>query len=226
MTGQTILLLHGALGSADQLSPLADLLVSDFEVVNRTFLGHGGSEIPSGGFRMDRLVADLEEWMVNHLSHPVITFGFSMGGYAAMVLAIRRPELFTRIITLGTKWDWTPDSAAHEARMLDTNAIAEKAPALVELITRRHAPRDWKHIVHATIPLLTSLGEDPLINSAQLHALNLPVDILWGSADRMVSKEESERTAHSMPKGKFHVLEGVKHPFELVDPRILLSFFN
>lgn len=226
MTKPVLLLLHGALGSADQLSSLAHLLDADFEVINRDFSGHGGAEIPTGGFQMDGLVADLEDWMDENLSLPVTVFGYSMGGYAAVVLACRRPDLFSRIITLSTKWDWTPESAAREARMLDVDVLAEKAPALVELISRRHAPQDWQHIVQATISLLTSLGKDPLVGPGDFGNLKLPVDILWGSADRMVSREESERTARSIPRGKFQVLEGVKHPFEQIDPLVLLPFFD
>lgn len=226
MTRPTILLLHGALGSRDQLSSLAHLLDANVEVISRDFSGHGGAEIPPDGFRMDKLVADLEDWMDENLSLPVTVFGYSMGGYAAVVLACRRPDLFSRIITLSTKWDWTPESAAREARMLDVDVLAEKAPALVDLISRRHAPQDWQHIVQATIPLLTSLGEDPLIGPGDFGNLNVPVDILWGSADRMVSMEESERTARFIPSGKFYVLDGVKHPFEQVDPLVLLPFFE
>ncbi len=175
---------------------------------------------------MSGLVADLEEWMDQNFTGPVLAFGYSMGGYAATVLACRRPDLFTRIITLGTKWDWTPASAAREAGMLEVDKIEEKVPALAQLIARRHAPQDWKAVVRATIPLLTALGADPLIDGQGIARLEVPVDILWGSADRMVSREESEAMANRMPRGRFFVLDGIRHPFEQIDPRVLHPFFN
>ena len=52
--------------------------------------------------------------------------GHSMGGYVALKLALKRPELVDRIITLGTKFNWTPEVAAKEVKMLnpDTNMIS------------------------------------------------------------------------------------------------------
>lgn len=224
MAKPPILLLHGALGSADQLLPLANLLTSDFTVYNRSFSGHGGSAIPATGYRMDMLVADLESWMDDSFSEPVPAFGYSMGGYAATVLACRRPELFSRLITLGTKWDWTPESADREVSMLDTTVIAQKVPALADLIKARHAPQDWRLIVEATIGLIHALGRNPLLNQNHLAQLPVQVDVLWGSADRMVTREESEQTANRIPNGRFHILDGVKHPFEQLDPAVLMPF--
>lgn len=226
MSKPTLLLLHGALGSAAQLTPLAEGLSTTFTIINRNFYGHGGSAIPPAGYQMEELVSELEDWMDHHLSAPVLAFGYSMGGYAATVLASRRPEFFTRIITLGTKWTWTPASAAREVGMLNTNMIAEKVPALANLIAQRHSPQDWKAVVQATIPLLTALGEDPLIDESGLAKLDLPVDILWGSADRMVSREESEHMANCLPKGRFFMLDGIKHPIEQIDPQVLHPFFD
>jgi hypothetical protein len=37
----------------------------------------------------------------------------------------------------------------------------------------------------------------------------------------MVGREESERAAHALPKGKFQLLEATPHPMEKVDIEVL-----
>ena len=39
---KTILLLHGAIGAADQLQPLAQVLAAHYNVHTLSFSGHGG----------------------------------------------------------------------------------------------------------------------------------------------------------------------------------------
>lgn len=203
-----IVLLHGALGSARQMTGLGQQLQHDHVVHVRDFPGHGGSPVPDTGYVMTRLVDDLEDWLASSFTKPVVIFGYSMGGYAATALACRRPDLVRHVVTLGTKWSWSPEIAAREVKMLDPHIIQEKVPSLVDLLRERHAPQDWTTILHATRRLLESLGRDPLLDDASLKDCNIPVEFLWGSEDRMVTREESERFARIMPHGQFYVLEG------------------
>lgn len=221
MSTPTLVLLHGALGSARQMAGLAALLKDDVPVHTWDFPGHGGAPVPDAGYSMADLVAGLEHWLDASFTQPVIVFGYSMGGYAATVLACRRPDLIHHVLTLGTKWSWSPDIAAREVRMLDPEVIREKVPALADMLADRHAPQDWTTIVQATRHLLEGLGQDPLLRDSDLRECAIPVDILWGSEDRMVSREESERVAGILPHGQFYALAGQRHPFEQVDLHIL-----
>ncbi len=212
-----LVLLHGALGSADQMADFAQLLEGQYAVHSWDFPGHGGTPVPTAGFAMAHLVEALETWLATTFTKPVVIFGYSMGGYAATVLACRRPDLIRHIITLGTKWAWSPEIASREVKMLNPEIIQEKVPALVRLLIERHAPQDWTDILRATGYLLEGLGQDPLISQTDLEACEVPVDILWGMEDRMVSREESEASALILPNGQFHALDGQRHPFEQVD---------
>ncbi|MCF8237603.1 MAG: alpha/beta hydrolase [Saprospiraceae bacterium] len=218
---QPLVLLHGALGSSEQMHAFADMLQGDFKVHTWDFPGHGGMAVPNAGYAMTELVEALESWLSTTFDVPVILFGYSMGGYAATVLACRRPELISHIITLGTKWSWSPEIVAREVKLLDPNVIQEKVPALVTLLTDRHTPQEWTDILHATRRLLERLGQDPLIGPSDLEGCSVPVDVLWGTEDRMISREESEETARILPNGQFYTLEGQRHPFEQVDINML-----
>ena len=60
---QKILLLHGALGSAESLNPLKEVLEKDFEVFTYTFKGHGGSEIPSEDFTISNFANEVLDFI-------------------------------------------------------------------------------------------------------------------------------------------------------------------
>ena len=89
--GVPLLMAHGLFGSARNFGPLARRLAADRAVHVVDMRNHGDSPW------MDEqsypaMAADLAEVIVP-LGAPMAVFGHSMGGKAAMVLALTRPEL-------------------------------------------------------------------------------------------------------------------------------------
>jgi pimeloyl-ACP methyl ester carboxylesterase len=222
----SLLLLHGALGSAEQVRPLAESIGRLRAVDVYTFPGHGGQPIPAGGLSMEALSEALADHMATLPSGPPDVFGYSMGGYAAALVALRYPGRIRSLVTLGTKWRWDPAIAAGERRMLDPDILAEKVPALADLLSRRHHPMDWRDVVHATADMLVDLGKNPLLGHEALTRLDIPVTILRGGEDRMVSQEESEQAATALIRGHYAELPGQKHPFEQTDLSLLLPWLT
>lgn len=221
-----LILLHGALGSADQMRPLADRLSGLRATILLEFPGHGGSPLPPGGLRMAALSEYLADRMREMDLGPADVFGYSMGGYAAAAMALHHPGLIRSLVTMGTKWAWSPAIAAAERRMLDPAVMEEKVPALVTLLERRHHPLPWQDLVLATKAMLAHLGDHPLLDPSVLSGLDIPVTILRGGGDRMVGREESEAAAAALPRGHYAELPGQKHPFEQTDLSLLLPWLT
>src|SRR5687768_6245802 len=100
-----LLLLHGAIGSSEQLKPLADNLSKDFHVHLFDFPGHGGKPLPAG-FSIQFFAESVVEYLNKNNLLKVSVFGYSMGGYVAMYLAKHYPLLIDHVITLATKFEW------------------------------------------------------------------------------------------------------------------------
>src|SRR4051812_41740520 len=101
-----IILLHGAIGAADQLEPLKALLKEKYKVFTFNFSGHGKMPFQTN-FGIEQFALELENFITaNNLFQPTI-FGYSMSGYVAVYLAHTKPDLLGNIITLGTKWEWS-----------------------------------------------------------------------------------------------------------------------
>jgi len=216
-----ILLLHGALGSKDQLDPLKTALEeSGHEVYALNFSGHGGEPFrdPFGieGFAEEVLHFQKEKGLKT-----TNIFGYSMGGYVALWLAHRHPDSVGRIVTLGAKFDWSPDAAEREVRKLNPDKIEEKVPAFARILERRHAPNDWRELLHKTAQMMTQLGARPSLTLEILKTIPHEVAVLLGDLDDTTDLTFSQTVAEALPYGKFSLLEKTPHPLEKVDVQVL-----
>lgn len=215
-----LILLHGALGTSQLFDPLTEALAGTFRFHRFNFSGHGNEPFSNKGCGIEAFAEELQQFVVEHALQNAAVFGYSMGGYVALYLQSYRP-VFSRIITLGTKFDWSPESARHETSRLVPAIIEEKVPKFATLLAERH--HDWKALMEATAKMMLDLGESPLLNTGSFNKVDIAVTIMRGDADQMVSQEESETAAQKLPKGDFRLLENCPHPIEKVDPAMLAS---
>ena len=211
-----LLLLHGALGAAAQMQPL----VAHFERTHRVhvleFEGHGASAMRNRPYRIEHFAENVLTYLEAASLQSVAVFGFSMGGYVALHLAGSEPSRIERIATLGTKFDWTPESAARETRMLDAEVMLEKVPGFAAMLQQRHSAPGWKNVLLRTAEMMTALGAEPAVDTARLGRVNVPVRICVGDRDRMVSLEESIGAFRALPNAELQVLPATPHPLEQV----------
>jgi pimeloyl-ACP methyl ester carboxylesterase len=223
MSKNKIILLHGALGSAEQMAGLSSLLSADYDVYTFDFVGHGGQNLPPQGFTIHTLTDQLADFIKTNDLTAAPVFGYSMGGYVALDLAMRQDSLASpgSILTLGTKFDWSPALASREAALLNPEKWEAKIPQFAEMLRQRHAPQDWKPLVKATADMMLDLGNGSAFIYEDLTRVHQPVFIMVGELDNMVSWEESQMAAEHLPNGQCLRLPNVKHPFEQIDQTAL-----
>ncbi|MCC7020071.1 MAG: alpha/beta hydrolase [Ardenticatenales bacterium] len=217
MTLPSLLLLHGALGSADQFDALAARLSDTFDVHRFDFEGHGTLAPPTWPLTMDRFADAVRDHVAAHALAPARVFGYSMGGYAALLCARRYPGTIERIMTLGTKLAWTPDVAAREAGFLDADRLRDRAPAFAAQLAARHGEANWPALLTATRDMLLGLGDTPALSDADWPALDLPVRIAVGDRDATVTVDECVSAYRALPNAQLQVFPRTPHPFERVD---------
>ncbi|MBK9151549.1 MAG: alpha/beta hydrolase [Saprospiraceae bacterium] len=215
-----LLLLHGALGSKSQFDALIPLLNTQYHTHSFDFSGHG-ADCYDNELSMELFCEDILRYMEKNQISECTLFGYSMGGYAALNFVGKHPERVNRIMTLGTKWAWSPDAAAREAAMLDPEIMMAKVPAFAEMLDKRHNGQGWKKLVYRTRELMHRLGESGEYDPGFLHSIQIPVLICVGSLDKMVSLEESDYVSKQIPNGNFKILDSTPHPLEKVDMHIL-----
>lgn len=217
-------LIHGALGAADQIEPLRALLEAIPDVRPVELAGHGATPLGDRDFSVrgfaDQFVEHLDADGAEHAD----VFGYSMGGYVALATAHMRPDRIGRVITLGTKFEWTPDVGARGAAWLDPVKIRAKVPAYADALEARHVGAGgWEANLARTAGLLRALGERPNLDATVLGGIAQPVLIMAGDRDDTVSTEESARAAALLANGRAMVLPDTPHPLERVDHALLAS---
>jgi pimeloyl-ACP methyl ester carboxylesterase len=144
----------------------------------------------------------------------------------AVWLALKHPERVGKIITLGTKFDWSPAAAEQEVRKLNAEKILEKVPAFARILEHRHAPNDWKKLLSKTRDMMLELGNQPLLTEENLKTIQHEVLICLGDQDDMADRNYSQRVAEWLPKGAFQPLENTPHPIEKVDLNKLVGLID
>ena len=223
---QPILLLHGAIGAADQLQPLAAALNSFYKVYTIDFSGHGTKPLPGEAFSIDLFARDVLAFMEEHSIERASIFGYSMGGYVAMYLATKYPEKVDRVVTLATKFHWDEPTAIKETQMLNTDKIAEKVPAFASALEKRHVAKDWKEVLSRTAAMLTSLGTDNTLKPDTYKNIAVESLLLLGDRDKMVGLEETLQVYKTLPAAQLGILPGTPHPIEQVDVDLLAYFIR
>jgi esterase len=95
-SGTPLILAHGLFGSGRNLGPLARRLALDREVHVVDMRNHGDSPWFADQ-SYESMAADLAD-VIETLGAPMAVFGHSMGGKAAMALALTRPELVAALV--------------------------------------------------------------------------------------------------------------------------------
>lgn len=220
-----IVLIHGALGCGKQLEPLAAELekLTSRPVHIFNCPGHGGEPIPLDGFSMEVLATELVNWLRRNNILGADVFGYSMGGYIALLAVKNAPERIRHILTLGTKFEWSPESAEREISQIIPEKVREKVPKFANYLASLHG-QNWDKVMEATQVLMTKLGQKPLLNDYSLSFIQHPVIVARGSRDVMVSREETESVALSLPDAHYEEIEGWPHPIQLLPTEDLAKY--
>lgn len=73
--------------------------------------------------------------------------------------------------------------------------------------------------------MMVSLGKNPSLKN-NLSTITIPVQIMVGDKDNMVTLEESMEVYRSLPNSKLAVLPDTKHPMDKIRPNLLLNLMK
>jgi pimeloyl-ACP methyl ester carboxylesterase len=223
---QHLLLLHGAIGSATQLQPLADTLRDKYQVHLLNFSGHGGRAFPEKDFSISLFSEQAKTYMKEQAITQAAIFGYSMGGYVAIYMAKHFPEKITGVITLGTKFHWNEATAVKEASMLDADIIQQKFPEFATQLHNIHAPNDWISLLEKTKQMLTGLGQQNALLPEDYVSITTPALLLLGDRDKMVTLDETLAVYKQLPEAQLGILPNTPHSIEKVSVEMMTTMMD
>ncbi|MDZ4839534.1 MAG: alpha/beta hydrolase [Bacteroidota bacterium] len=211
MNNLPLLLLHGALGDKSDFNSITTTLHAP-TIHTLDFNSHGNSEVKEN-FGIDAFAEEVVDYLDQHEIEAVNIFGYSMGGYVALYLARYNPERIGKIMTLGTKWDWTEEYAEQQTAKMDLELMQKKVPAYLVELTNRHKATNIEELMERTVGMMNDLGEDNLLFDEVIRTIEAPILITAGDKDNTLTVKETILTSKTLPNGEYHIWENVKHPF-------------
>ncbi|MCC6371347.1 MAG: alpha/beta hydrolase [Bacteroidia bacterium] len=210
---ENIVLLHAALGSHQDMEPLANALkTKGINTFSFSFSGHGNMPFKTE-FNIEVFAQELEDFIrSNHLQGTKI-IGYSMGGFVALHSAATHPELIGKIITLGTKFNWSAESLALETARLNPEIIRQKVPAFAKVLENKHGAH-WQQLLIRTQALMEDIHQKKYLKPTTLGNIQIPVRLGLGDNDQMVSYEETKAVYTALPNAQMYLLPGCKHAIE------------
>lgn len=225
-----ILFLHGALSSSLQFEPLKVKLNIGSNFLLLDFSGHGGKILPIGGLNFEVFVNDILTYLDANKIEKVNLFGYSMGGYAALLFAAKYPERVEKIFTCSVKLKWDLVSATKESELLNPEKILEKVPSFANNLMMLHGMNVWKNLLKSTSDMMMDLAKGKLLTDSDYANINNPVLLAIGDSDKTASLKDTVDIYYKLPKAHLLVMPNSPHEFHKLDLNLLSKeiekFFN
>lgn len=211
----------------------APLSPVDGEVPSGTDLGRGVARADEPVLSMELLADDVAVLIERDAGGPAVVCGLSMGGYVALSLWRRHPELVRALVLADTRAEGDTDQGVENRRRMAQTAresgmapIARAmVPTLLSTGTVEARPEVADHVERMIVgtPPLTVIAAlagmaDRRDASGDLATLDVPVLVLVGEADGITPPEVARSLADRLPHGRLVVIPGAGHVSNLENP--------
>ena len=236
-SGDPIVLIHGFPLTREVWDAQAAQLAPRMRVIRPDLRGMGASSVPEGPYLMETLAGDIAAVLDALGIDRAAIVGHSMGGYVAMAFCRMYAERVTRLALVSSRLAADSPEVAKDREDLADRAEREDR---VDAIVDAYLPRLFAQI--------TLVNRSPIVDDARAMArknsatgaaamlrgmaqrvdaydiaedLDMPVLIVAGAADQIVSLHEAEKMRRAFPAAQLRVLGRSGHVPMLEEPEAL-----
>ncbi len=234
------MLLHGLFGRARNLGHFQRRLSADRRVLAVDLRNHGDS--PHGRMDYAGMAADLAETLAAHDALPATLVGHSMGGKAAMTLALARPDAVASLLVA----DIPPAPTRHGTSDLGERMLRIAFPphldrAGAEALLRDPIPEDdVRHLMMQNLRLGENpgwvIGLDEIVASMtdiegwppipEGRAYDGPTLFVAGGASPYIRPEDHAAMRRLFPRHRLEVIEKAGHWLHVENPGRFLELLQ
>lgn len=229
-SGVPLVLLHGITDSWRSFEPLLPHLPASVHAFALSVRGHGGSDRPPLGYRVEDHARDVDAFMEAVGLSSAVILGHSMGSAVALRLALDAPSRVRRLVLMGADPSWRTNAEAEEfaravatlsdpvspafARAFQESTIAMPVPdqlletAIAESL--RVPARVWK---------AATAGLRAFDASGVLRQITAPTLVIWGDRDAFARRRHQEVLTAGIAGARLVTYEGVGHAVHWEQPQ-------
>ena len=227
-SGPAVLVLHGG-GGPLTVARFVEAMSASARVIAPVHPGFGGTPRPDGFDSVEKL-ADAYAALLERLAlADVLVIGFSIGGWIANALALRAGERLRGVVLIngaGIVVDGEPCADVFSLTPQQLSALSYHDPARHGIDPARLTDAQ-KAGMAANMKTLAVYGRardmgDPALR-ARLAQVRVPVLVVWGESDRVVTPAYGRAVAQSFPDARLEVIEQCGHMPQIEQPARLLE---
>jgi 3-oxoadipate enol-lactonase len=235
--GEAVVLLHAGLGDSRMWDGQWDAFAAGYRTMRCDLRGWGRSPIEPGSFSNARDVSELSAKLEIERAAFI---GNSMGGSAALELALERPELVSALVLVGSGLpghEWSDAVRALQAEEDDALARGDVDAAIdanlrlwlagpnrglddVDAGVRSLVAEMLHQAIANWLPVLESAEEEPFAAdvSGRLGEIGCPVLVLVGEEDVEDIQRIAQRIAREIPGARHATIPNAAHLPQLERP--------
>ena len=230
---ETIVLAHGLLWNGHLFHKQVAYFKQHYRIITYDHRGQGKSEVTDEGYDMDSLYQDAVG-LLEKLNLTNVHFGgLSMGGFVAMRLAARRPDLVKSLILMETSAQSEPNKLKYNllktiVKLLGVNSVVNPVMNIMfgkSFLTdssRKEEIEFWKtelkknkkSIVKAVTGVIERNGVEKELNQIQCPTL-----ILVGTEDIATTPEKAEFIHKNIKNSDLKYIERGGHTGSIEEPK-------
>ena len=232
--GPAILFVHGFPLSRGCWRPQIDALRSQYRCIAPDLRGFGASEAtpgPVAAVTMDQYADDIAKLVQALGTGPVVLVGHSMGGYVALAIAGKHPEILRALVLVATRAGQdTPEAAAGRRKTAEAVRTTGTQMVIDAMTPKMIAPsNDSKALLDAVRGFMEPASRDGVIGALLgmadrpdatpgLANIDVPTLVVTGEEDAIIDPGESQALEQAIPGARLQVIPDAGHFVALEQP--------
>jgi len=216
-----VMLLHGGLSNSDELlESIGGPIGESHRVVAFDRRGHGRTADTDAPFHYDDMASETIAVLEQVIGGPAVLVGWSDGGIIALLVSMRRPDLVSRQVVIGTNYH------VDGLRPLELETDSPIGTMIASSYAER-SPDGKDHFEVVMAKAFAQFTTEPTLTVDDLATIAAPTLVLVGDDDLM----ELSHTAslyEALPAGRLAIIPGTSHAVPLEAPaaiaRVVLDF--
>jgi pimeloyl-ACP methyl ester carboxylesterase len=220
--GDPLVALHPGLVDARAFGANLAVWSERFHTFTPERRGHGHTPDVEGPLTFEQMAADTVAFIETVVGRPTRLLGVSDGAIVALLTAVRRPDLVTRLVAIA-------GPAHHQGWLPEAIDPANEAPAFMHQAYGEVSPDGIDHYPVVLAKMAQTHLVEPTLTPADLGRIGCRTLVMVGDDDE-VRLEHAIEMYRALPDGELAVVPGTSHGLLVEKPelcnQIILDFLE
>lgn len=216
--GEPLILLHGGLCTIETFEAQTTGLSTSYEVYLPERRGHGRTPDVEGPFTFEAMGDDTIAYLEALGLGPVPLVGWSDGAEVALLVALRRPDLVSKLVLIGQPTE--PAGARPELQQMLASMTRESFPPMFEQMYGAVSPDGPDHFAVVFDKVLEMWRTDRGVPPSACADVEAPT-LFMIADDDLVSIEHASEVVRALPDAQLAIVPGTSHALPMEKPDLV-----